>query len=150
MWKPVKEVALKILNNGRVYITQSIITCFFSHGPCQPRYNGVAVYHSVCSYIFLINASPKLMNWINCFILGYYEDWFWSLVPIIFLWDGATCFTDKFDVTSRSCLALTVEAVWLRWSLNEVLLCFRDDQRQWTFILFFTYNEFFIDKHVFC
>ena len=24
MWKPVKEVALKILKNGRVYITRSI------------------------------------------------------------------------------------------------------------------------------
>ena len=36
--KPVKEVALKILNNGRVYITR------FSRGPQRPRYNGDAVY----------------------------------------------------------------------------------------------------------
>ena len=29
MWKLVKEVALKILNNGRVYITRSVIMPFF-------------------------------------------------------------------------------------------------------------------------
>ena len=33
MWKPVKEIALKILNNGRVYITRSIITHFFPMDP---------------------------------------------------------------------------------------------------------------------
>jgi len=31
--KPVKEVALKVLNNGGVYITQSVITLFFSVDP---------------------------------------------------------------------------------------------------------------------
>jgi len=29
MWKPVKEVVLKILNNGRVYIKLSVIRHFF-------------------------------------------------------------------------------------------------------------------------
>ena len=33
MWKPVKEIALKILNNGRMYITRSIITRFFPMDP---------------------------------------------------------------------------------------------------------------------
>ena len=33
MWKPVKEVALKILNNGRVYITLSVIMRFFPVDP---------------------------------------------------------------------------------------------------------------------
>ena len=33
MWKPEKVVALNILNNGRVYIMQSVITLFFLHGP---------------------------------------------------------------------------------------------------------------------
>ena len=32
------------LNNGRVYITRSVITRFFPRGPRRPRYNGVAVY----------------------------------------------------------------------------------------------------------
>jgi len=40
----VKEVALKILNNGSVYIMQSVITRFF-HGHRRPRYNGVTVYY---------------------------------------------------------------------------------------------------------
>jgi len=31
-------------DNGRVYITPSVITRFFSRGPWRPRYNGVAVY----------------------------------------------------------------------------------------------------------
>ena len=31
--KPVKEVASKILNNGRVYITRSVITRFFPMDP---------------------------------------------------------------------------------------------------------------------
>jgi len=34
---------LKILNNGRVYITRSVITEFFYRGPRRRRYNGVAV-----------------------------------------------------------------------------------------------------------
>ena len=40
----MKEVTLKILNNGRVYITQSVITRVFPRGPRQLRYNEVAVY----------------------------------------------------------------------------------------------------------
>ena len=36
--KPVKEAALEILNNSRVYITRG-----FSCGPRRPCYNGVAV-----------------------------------------------------------------------------------------------------------
>ena len=33
MWKPVKEVSFFILNNGGMYITQSVITRFFSVDP---------------------------------------------------------------------------------------------------------------------
>ena len=44
MWKPVKEVALKILNNGRMYIWRFVITQFFSCGPWRPRYNRVTMY----------------------------------------------------------------------------------------------------------
>ena len=42
IWKPVKEVALQILNNGRMYITLSVVTRFFSCGTQWTRYNGVA------------------------------------------------------------------------------------------------------------
>jgi len=42
IWKPVKEVALQILNNGRMYITLSVVTRFFSCGTQRTRYNGVA------------------------------------------------------------------------------------------------------------
>ena len=63
MWKPVKEVALKILNNGQVYITRSVITRFFpkdrvimelqcidlklwnkSHGPMHYKIGDTCVY----------------------------------------------------------------------------------------------------------
>ena len=37
--EPVKEVMLKILNNGSVNISRVL-----SRGPRQPHYNGVAVY----------------------------------------------------------------------------------------------------------
>ena len=39
----VCEVALKILNNGRVYITRSVIMHFFPW-TLMTHYNGVAVY----------------------------------------------------------------------------------------------------------
>ena len=42
MWKPVKEVVIKIMNKGRMYKTRSVLTRF-PRGP-DDRYNGVAVY----------------------------------------------------------------------------------------------------------
>ena len=47
MWKPVKEVALKILNNGCMHITRFVIHMLFSRGPRWPRFNGVAVYKQI-------------------------------------------------------------------------------------------------------
>ena len=45
MWKPVKEIALTIFNNGRVYTyNRSVKRQVFSRGPRRLHYNGVAVY----------------------------------------------------------------------------------------------------------
>ena len=71
MLKPVKEVALKILNNGRVYITKSVIIGGFSRGPGRPRYNGVAVYSIYSTYFFfkLWILTIKLMFFVGSEVL---------------------------------------------------------------------------------
>jgi len=52
-WKPGKEVAL-MMNNGRLYIMQCVITLFFARGPRRPRYNGVAVYNLFYYFLCLL------------------------------------------------------------------------------------------------
>ena len=67
MWKPVKEVALKILNNGHVYITRSIITRFF---PVDP--DNRVIMESQCNNTYTwkrVTSLSASFNILNMFVL---------------------------------------------------------------------------------
>ena len=69
LWKTQRGHS-NILNNGRVYITRSVIMRVFSCGPRRPRYNGVAVYCFLLFEVKTLKGTDKVYS--NHFAVLYW------------------------------------------------------------------------------
>ena len=62
VWKPLKEIPLKIFNNCRVYITRSVITRFFSWTPDDCVIMASQCIIILVKMILFIASTPKLLT----------------------------------------------------------------------------------------